>query len=485
MKSKKIWIGIIVILVIVAFIGVALSKKPKTEDKIGGFKNGPRVKIEIVKKDDIQTKISSSGKLEAKDTRTIYGETANKIITIHKKVGDTIKKGDILLTLDKDTEERTQKQVEALEVQLKTTEDALNQLIIGGSRQEILNAQSAVIQAQKGAQDAADLLSTQKTNLENFQRDLKSQKIEYDVQTQLFSEGLVSQKEIDDAKTELTNLEQKVNSTKTAIASAQKSIEAANIQKETAEYTLGVLLNQIQDPDRKQSIGMKQSEVKNLQTQIFNAKNDLEKSGTKIIAPIDGVIIQAPTEEGMPITPGAALITIVDPSKLIINCDVSPYYAADLKVGLDTKIKYTGSKTIEVDGKVTKVAPVAIVKQTISDKSTSASSAASIPIEIEVTNPGEIIKPGFSVDVKVITETRKGVCIIPLLATIEDDDNSTYVYVVKEDGTLEKRIVTQGLNNGLYVEADNLKENEIVVANPTDFLKEGTKVSYEKIGDVK
>ncbi|MDF2614752.1 MAG: efflux transporter periplasmic adaptor subunit [Clostridia bacterium] len=482
MKNKKIWIGIIVVIIIVAFIGVALSKRPKTEDKIGGFKNGPRVKVELVKKDDIQTKISSSGKLEAKDTQTIYGETANKIVTIHKKVGDTVKKGDILLTLDKDTEERTQKQLEALEVQLKTAEDALNQLITGGSRQEILNAQSGVVQAQKAKQDAADLLSTQKTNLDNLKRDLKNQKLEYEVQSQLFSEGLASQKEIDDAKTALTNLEQKVESTETAIESANKSIEAASLQQQTAEYTLGVLLNQIQDPNRKQSIGMKQSEVKNLQTQIFNAKNDLKKSGVVITAPIDGVIIEAPKQEGMPITPGAALITIVDPSKLIINCDVSPYYAADLKVGLDSKIKYTGSKTIEVNGKITKVSPVAIVEQAASDKT---GSNASIPVEIEVSEPGNIIKPGFSVDVKIITETRSGVCIIPLLATIEDDDNDTYVYVVKEDGSLEKRAVIQGLNNGLYVEVENLKENEMVVANPTEFLKEGMKVSYEKPGDVK
>jgi len=482
MKNKKLWIGIVVALVIVACIGVAISKKPKTEDKIGGFKSGPRVQIEMVKKDDIQTKISASGKLEAKDTQTIYSETANKIITIHKKTGDIVKKGDILLTLDKDTQERTQKQLEALDVQLSAAQDGLNQILTGGSKQEILGAQSSIVKTEISVQNAKDELATQKTNLENLQRDLKSEKATYDVQAQLFSEGLISQKEMDDEKTKLTDLKQKVESTGIAIASAQKSIEAAGIQKETEQYSLGILLNQIQDPTKKQSISAKQSEIKNIQTQIFNTKQDLENSGAIITASIDGVIIKIPTQTGMPITPGQELITIVDPSKLIINCDISPYYAADLKIGLDTKIKYTGSKTIEVDGKVTKVSPVAILQETVNDKGTS---TANIPVEIQVTNPGAIIKPGFSVDVKVITETRKGVNVIPLLATIEDDDNSTYVYVVKVDGTLEKRVVTQGLNNGLYIEVNNLKENEIVVSNPTEFLKEGTKVSYEKTGDIK
>ncbi len=481
MKNKKVWIGILIAFLIVIFIGIALSKKPKTEDTIGGLKSGPRVKVEVVKKDDIQTKISSSGKLEAKNSEAIYSETSNKIIEIHKKMGDTVKKGDIILTLDGDNAERNQKQLESLEFQLKTAQDALNQLIAGGSQQEILNAQSAVVQAQKAEQDAKDLLATQKTNLENLNRDLKNQKVDYEVQIQLFSEGLISQKEIDDAKAALTNLEQKVESTKTAIKSAEKSIEAAALQKRTAEYSLGVLLNQIQDPNKKQSISLKQTEIKNLQNQIFNTQNDLEKASSQVLAPIDGVIVEVPSEKGMLVNPGTLLVSIVDPSKLIINCDVSPYYAADLKTGLDARIKYTGSTTVEVDGKVTRVSPVAIVKQTSADKS---GSSAAIPIEIEVPSPGSIIKPGFSVDIKVITETRNDVCIIPILATIEEDDDSTYVYIIKEDGSLEKRIVTQGLNNGLYVQVDNLKEGEIVVANPTEFLKEGMKVSYEKTGDV-
>ncbi|MDF2878735.1 MAG: efflux transporter, family, subunit [Clostridia bacterium] len=480
MKNKKIWIVILVAVLIVVFIGIAISKKPKTEDTIGGFKNGTRVKAELVEKGDIQTKISSSGKLEAKDTYVIYAETANKIVTIHKKSGDLVKKGDTILTLDQDTEEKTQKQLEALELQLRTAEEGLNQLITGGSTQEILNAQNALVQAEKGEQDTKDLLATQKTNLENLKRDLKNQKIDYDVQSELFSEGLISQKEIDDAKAALTTLEQNVESTETAILSAEKAIEAAGIQKQTAEYSLGVLLNQIQDPNRKQSISMKQSEVKNLQIQIFNTKTDLEKAGALVTAPIDGVIIEGPDQEGMPITPGMALVTIIDPSKLIIKCDVSPYYAADLKIGLGAEIKYTGSKTIEKSGKIIKVSPVAIIKQSTDKTGTS----ANIPVEIEIEDPGTIIKPGFSVDIKVITETRKDVCIIPILATIEDDNDDTYVYIIKEDGSLEKRMVTQGLNNGLSVEAENLKEGELIVANPTEFLKEGMKVSYEKTGEI-
>jgi len=466
MKNKKFLIGVLAVLLIVALsAGVTMAKKPKVEENLGGFKDGIRINTETVKKGELQTEISSSGKLEAKDTHVIYAEASNKIIGIHKKIGDAVKKGEVILTLDTDTQQKTQKQLETLALQLKASEESLGQLVTGGTQSEILAAQSAVVQTQKNEQDARDLVDTQKTNLENVQRDFKNQKKDYEVATQLFSEGLISQKEMDDEKTKWTSATQKLESTQTAIASAQKSIEAIAIQKEAAEYNLGLLLNQIQDPNKKQKITAKQAEIKNLQTQIFNSKNDLKKSGTQVMAPIDGIITQVPTEEGMPIASGAALVKILDPSKLIIKCAIAPYYAADLKVDLSVKIKYTGSTTIELEGKVTKVLPVN-------------ADSTNIPIEIEVLNPNNAVGSGFVVDIKIITNMKENVFMVPVSATIKDTDDTTYVFVIKEDGTLEKRKVTPGVNNGTNVEVDDVTDGEVLAANPAGFLKEGMKVSY-------
>ena len=66
---------------------------------------------------------------------------------------------------------------------------------------------------------------------------------------------------------------------------------------------------------------------------------------------------------------------------------------------------------------------------------------------------------------------------------MEDDDKNYYVYVVAEDGTISRKDVKQGLSNGLYTEIEGVQEGELVVSNPADYLAEGTKVSYEKLGD--
>lgn len=480
MKNKKIWIGIAVVVVMVALIGVAISKKPKTEQTIGGFKSGPRVKVETVKVDNIQTKISASGQLEAEHTKTIYAETSNKVVSIYKKKGDTVKKGEIILTLDEAIEVKTEKQIETLETQLKAAQDGLNQILSGGTKQEILNAQSAILKAEVDEQNAKDTLDSKQTALENLQRDLKTQELEYAVQEESFGQGLIAQKELDDSKNLLTKLQQDIDSTKVAIAATNKSLETIALQKETATYNLNILLNKIEDPTKRQSISAKQAEIKNLQTQIFNSTTDLGNIATEIVASIDGVITSVPEKEGMPIAAGSVIVEIVDPSSLIINTQISPYYAADLKEGLEAIVKYTGSKTVEVDGKVSKVSPIALT-QISADKSAN----TTIPVEVKVLAPGNVIKPGFTVDVKIITETRENVFVVPLLATVEDDDDNTYLYVVGEDGTLEKRYVQQGLSNGLYIEVSDVKEGEIIVSSPAEFLNEGTKISYEKTGDMK
>jgi HlyD family secretion protein len=478
MKSKKFWIIFLVIIAVAALVGITFAKKAKVQDKVSGYADGVRIKTETVKKGDLQIKLSTNGKVEAKDTHIIYAEANNKIITIHKKVGDTVKKGEVILSLDTDAQQKIAKQLETLELQLAASQEALDRLIDGGSKREILNAQAAIVQTQKTEQDAKDQLETEKTNLENLERDLNNQKKDYEVATELFGEGLISQKEIDDEKIKLTALEQKTEHTQATIASLQKSIEAAGLQKKTAEYNLGVLLNQIQDSEKKQNITARQAEIKNIQTQIFNVKNDLEKSGAQVIAPIDGVITQVPTEEGQPVVQGGALVSIIDSTSLIVKAAVAPYYAADLKVDLEAKIRYTGSETIELKGKVTKVAPEAAnIDNSVIN--------ATIPIEIEIENAGNVMRPGFIVGVEVITHMKQEVCIIPLSAVMQDNIESAYVYVIKEDGTLEKRNITLGLNNGTEVEVEQVKEGELLAAHPEGFLKEGMRVAYSLPSDAK
>lgn len=476
MSKKKFAIFGVIAIIMGVFVIIAVNNKPDVEETIGGYKEGKRVQVEYIKQDDIETKISSSGKLEAVNMKTIYLDASNKIVQLHKKVGDTVQKGELIITLDKEAQISNEKQLDVLQTKLAAAQEGLNELLGSSSKGEILSAQSSIEQLKNSKTQTEKNINDAKTSIENLEKQLSDTQADLEVNEALLAEGLISQKEVDALKDTITQTKQKIDETKATITLSEQSLKTIDLQIETAQYNLDVLLNKVEDSNKEQAITAKRSEIKEIERQIYESKTNLSKTSTQVVAPIEGVITALPAEEGMSVAAGTAILTIVDPSSLKVTCNISPYYAADLKVGLAAEVKYIGSKTVEVMGEVTKVSAVAEVEKTASGET------ASIPVEVQVNEPGDIIRPGFSVNVKLITDTRNDVCLVPILAVLEEEDLS-YVYIVGEDGTLEEREIEQGLSNGLYVEANNVKSGEMIVSALEDFLEDGMKVSYEKIGE--
>lgn len=477
MKRKKLIIFGGIAVIMIASVIVAVKNKPETVETIGGYKDGKRVQVEYVKEDNIETKISSSGKLEAINTKTVYLDATNKVIKLHKEVGDTVEQEELVITLDEEIEVQTQNQIEVLEKQLAAEKEALSQLLGKGSQSEILSAEASLAGLRDTRKSTEQSIVDIENNIETLRRDLAQKEKDLATTKELFDSGLAAQKEVDALQNAINDIKQNIEKTESSKALSEQSLTTIDAQIKTAQYNLDLLQNKVTDTTKKASIAAKESSIKSIENQIADSKTNLVKASTEIVAPISGVITYLPNEEGVTIASGSPLLTIVDPSSLKVECAISPYYAADLKVGLDAEIKYTGSTTVEVMGKVTKVSAVAEVEKTASGETTS------IPVEIQVSEPGEVIRPGFSVNVKLIADSRENVCVVPILA-IEEDDDVSYVYIVGQDGTLEKREIEQGLSNGLYVEASNVKAGELIVSSLEDFIQEGMKVSYEKIGDM-
>ena len=474
MKAKKIIVFGVVVLVAAVFVGVAVKNKPDTQSNIGGDKNGTRVPVEYVKQDNIEAKISSSGKLEAVNTKTLYLDAVNKVLVLHKEKGDAVKKGDLIITLDQEAKIKTQNELDALEKQLAAQKEALNILKGTGTQGEILEAKAGLADLADSKEKALSAIKDAKIKLQDLNRDLQKTKKDLEANKQLLEAGAVSQKTVDDLVDAVEDMNQQISQQQDNIKLSEDSLKTIDAKTQTAQYKLDLLQNKVSDANKKQQIAEKESSIKNIENQIHDSQTNLIKATTQITAPIDGVITYLPDEEGMTIAAGEKILTIVDPSKLKVDCDVSPYYSADLRLGLDAIVKYTGSKTIEVPGKVTKIAAVADIEKTTNGET------VTLPVEVSVTDPNEVIKPGFSVDVKIITDARQNVCTVPILAIAEEEDLS-YVYVVKENGTLEKREVVQGLSNGLNIEVSNVKPGEMIVNTVEDYLQDGMKVSYEKI----
>ncbi len=472
--KKFIIIGVVAAM---GVLGVAANmNKPEVVETIGGDKEGPRVQVERIKKDNIRATISSSGGLKASNTDTIYLDASNKVVSVKKEVGDIVKKGETILILDEKIAISNQKNLDSLEAQLKTAKEQLNVLKQSATDGELLSAQANLTNFKNTKTRTESDIKDLNTTLANLQKDLTDANAELKAQKELFDIGAIPEKDLEKFENTVTQLTQKIDQTKSSISNMEASITQIELQIKSAQYTYDVLTNKVKDSNKNQQIVSVEGQIKGLESQIYTAKSNMDKVSTSVEATMDGVITFLP-EEGMPVSPGTKVLTVVDPSKLEVICDISPYYAADLKLGLEAEVKYTGSKTVTVPGEITKIAAIAEVKQGATGET------VSIPVKVEIPEAGDIIKPGFSVDVKITTDTRENILVAPILAVMEDDSKEYYVYVVAEDGTLSRRDVKQGLSSGLYTEIEGVEEGEMIVSNPADYLAEGIKVSYEKLGD--
>lgn len=474
MKIKKKVIGVVVVglIGICAVVGVTSNMNKSNASTFAGNKEGSLVKVAKAEKRDIETKVSASGTLEAKKEEILFSESTNRIITINKEVGDTVKKGEVILILDKDEKEKKQKEIQKIDLSIQSAQIEVEQMQ-SGSKQDILMAQSKLADLEKSKSDSNEAIRSAKASLTTAKSDEETAIKNYELTQELFNQGLKSQQELDNDEKALNTVREKMIELTNKIASLEEGIKALNVQEESANYSLNVLLNNVDDKNKAQNIAMKQNAIKTSELQKQTLLEELAKSTDVIVAPIDGVIAEIKVQEGGHIAPGTELLKIIDLSQLIVKSEVSPFYASQLQEGLDATIKYNGSQMVELKGKVAKVSPTATVKQGPND-----SKVTAVPIEIEIMDSQNVLKPGLVVDVRIVTNDVKDVVTVPILATMENKEGDNYILVVKEDFTIEKRMINQGAADNLAVEIKDLKEGEVVITNPTEALDDGMPVKY-------
>lgn len=169
-KRNKIIIILAVIAVIVIFVLANLLRSGEKSFK---------VEVEKVKKGDITSIVTASGKIQAKRNVKISAYVVSKIIDLPVKDGDVIKKGQLLVQLDPARYKAVVEQAEA-------------QMRMAGAN-------------------------------------LEQAKLVYDRQKQLFEKNLTSQEQSDNAKTSYHAAQAQYDQSKAALAQAQDDLSKTTI----------------------------------------------------------------------------------------------------------------------------------------------------------------------------------------------------------------------------------------------------------------
>ncbi|HEV2389023.1 MAG TPA: efflux RND transporter periplasmic adaptor subunit [Candidatus Acidoferrales bacterium] len=185
---------------------------------------------------------------------------------------------------------------------------------------------------------------------------------------------------------------------------------------------------------------------------------------SEIRSPIDGVVTDRPLFEGQMASAGSPLMTVMDLSHVVARAYVSPQLAAQLRVG-DSASLAAANNQPGLPGKVSVVSPAVDPNST------------TMQVWVDAPNTGNRLKPGLTVQVRIVARTVKGAIVVPAAAVLTGDDGTKTVMVVGPERQAHQTTVATGIQSGSEVQiVKGLRPGQQVVTTGAYGLPDGTKV---------
>jgi RND family efflux transporter MFP subunit len=269
---------------------------------------------------------------------------------------------------------------------------------------------------------------------------LDAQQKVYTSREQLFQQGALPRKELDQSGVDLTQARNQYDI-------AQKHFDAL------------------------QAIG-KQQELKSAAGQLQSAKGkymgaEAQLSYSEIRSPIDGYVTDRPLYPGEMAAAGTPLITVMDTSQVIAKAHIAQPDAALLKVGDKATLTVPGESGA-VEGKVTIISPALDPNST------------TVEVWVQAANRKQHLKPGTSVQLSMVAQTVKDAIAIPAESVLTAPDGTTTVMVIGPDNRAHQTAVKTGVREGDRVQiTEGIKQGERVISSGAYALPDKTKVTVE------
>lgn len=168
-------------------------------------------------------------------------------------------------------------------------------------------------------------------------------------------------------------------------------------------------------------------------------------------SPVAGIITDKKAVQGMRFMPGDALYQVADLSSVWVIADVFEQDIALLKTGAKTSIKINAYPDKNYTGTIAYVYP------------TLKPETRTIPVRIEMANPGGLLKPGMFAQMELATLAKGPVLTVPTSAVIDSGTRQIILVQVKE-GRYEPREVKLGARSDVRVEVlSGVRDGEQVV----------------------
>ena len=342
------------------------------------------VQVAAVTEDTVRRTVTADGTLFPVDQWNVMPKITAPVQRFLVNRGDAVKKDQLLAVLEnKDlvaTVAANKGQVDQAQANLQNTEMA--------------SIPESVVKAQ--------------TDVESDQEQFDAAKKVLDSRQQLFKEGALARKLVDDA----------------GVLYAQ-----AKAQLETAKEHLRTL----------EAAG-KQAQIDQAKAQVISAQGQLHSAEAQVAysevrSPGAGIVSDRPLYAGDIAAAGTPLLVVMDVSRVVARLNVPAANATGIKVGQPATVSLAET-TEQVPGKVTVVSPA-------TDPNSS-----TVQVWVQMENPGRALKVGAAVHVAIVTETIKNAMLVPAAAILPGETGGTAVLVIDSNSTAHRRDVQLGVRQG-------------------------------------
>ena len=361
---------------------------------------------------DIENYNEIVGNVRPSSSVDVFAKTPGNVDEIFFDVGDEVKKGDVLFRLD---EKDVSFQVEQARTGLLLAKSNLERARGGSVSLQLSQLESSLRVAELNLRDAK---TSYESTLELYQKSAVPRDIYQSAQTRYKS----ALEQYEGAKTSLELTQNSIN---------KENLEAAKVQVDQARVGYDMALNTLKD--------------------------------MTITSPIDGVVSMKNIEKGALVSNAAPAFNIVDISKVYVDIGVLENLYTNIDVGdeFNVVIESIGGK--EFDAKVVNVSP------NIDPRTNT------YMIRLSLDNEDMRLRGGMLARVRVITDRKEDVYMIPIDAIMQEAGDSI-IYVV-EQGRAKRKSIDVGIFDDELVEVKgDLSQGDLVVVRGQNFLEDDVKV---------
>ncbi len=182
-------------------------------------------------------------------------------------------------------------------------------------------------------------------------------------------------------------------------------------------------------------------------------------------SPASGIVTERRVTEGQYVQQGEALYTLTDLSTVWVKADVYQSDLPQVRVGQAVEIASDALPGKTLRGQVGFIEPAATAE------------TRTIPVRIQVANPGLRLRPGMYANVNFRVAGKQQALAVPRSAVI-DTGKRQLVYVARGDGVFEGREVQLGpASDGMYPVVAGLKTGERVVTEGNFLIDSQTRLT--------